>query len=76
MASVVRTSGIQPGAPGFLGELQKTTTIMLNALGPDELAIYTKAAKDWTADAPPRLVQSRLASHTILFICYTNCLAL
>ena len=76
MGSAARTSGIQPGAPGFLGEFQKTTTVMLNALGPDELAIYTKAVKDWTADAPPRLVQSRLVSHTILFICYTNCLAL
>ena len=73
MASAAATSGIQPGAPGFLGEFQKTTTVMLNALEPEERAIYAKAATDWTADAPPPKVQSRLACY-ILLICYANCL--
>jgi hypothetical protein len=74
MAHATMTSGIKPGTAGFLGEFQKSTTVMLNALEPHELEIYVNAVKEWSADAPPPYVQSRLV-HSVLSICYTHCLA-
>jgi hypothetical protein len=65
MAHATETSGIQPGGQGFLGEFQKATMVMLNALEPHELAIYVQVAKDWTVDSLPCYVQSRSA-HPVL----------
>ena len=57
--TVVQTSGIQLGKPGFLGALQRATTATLNALPPGILDDYIKYAKEWSTKTPPSDVQSR-----------------
>ncbi|KAF8257633.1 hypothetical protein EI94DRAFT_1708787 [Lactarius quietus] len=47
------TSGMDPGAPGFLGALQDATTVLWNALDADDQEDYAQAAKEWSQDAPP-----------------------
>ncbi|KAF8268580.1 hypothetical protein EI94DRAFT_1800312 [Lactarius quietus] len=56
------TSGMDPGAPGFLGALQDATTVLWNALDADDQEDYAQAAKEWSQDASPAHVQSRMAS--------------
>ncbi|KAF8259055.1 hypothetical protein EI94DRAFT_1814044 [Lactarius quietus] len=56
------TSGMDPGAPGFLGALQDATTVLWNTLDADDQEDYAQAAKEWSQDAPPAHVQSRMAS--------------
>ncbi|KAF8261343.1 hypothetical protein EI94DRAFT_1705592 [Lactarius quietus] len=56
------TSGMDPGAPGFLGALQDATTVLWNTLDADDQEDYAQAAKEWSQDAPPTHVQSRMAS--------------
>ncbi|KAF8263449.1 hypothetical protein EI94DRAFT_1807172 [Lactarius quietus] len=57
-----KTSGMDPGAPGFLGALQDATTVLWNTLDADDQEDYAQAAKEWSQDAPPAHVQSRMAS--------------
>ncbi|KAF8261854.1 hypothetical protein EI94DRAFT_1809664 [Lactarius quietus] len=56
------TSGMDPGAPGFLGALQDATTVLWNTLDADDQEDSAQAAKEWSQDAPPAHVQSRMAS--------------
>ncbi|KAF8263643.1 hypothetical protein EI94DRAFT_1703852 [Lactarius quietus] len=56
------TSGMDPGAPGFLGALQDATTVLWNTLDADDQEDYAQAAKEWSQDAPPTHIQSRMAS--------------
>ncbi|KAF8270246.1 hypothetical protein EI94DRAFT_1698918 [Lactarius quietus] len=56
------TSGMDLGAPGFLGALQDATTVLWNTLDADDQEDYAQAAKEWSQDAPPTHVQSRMAS--------------
>ncbi|KAF8263807.1 hypothetical protein EI94DRAFT_1703734 [Lactarius quietus] len=50
------------GAPGFLGALQDATTVLWNTLDADDQEDYAQAAKEWSQDASPAHVQSRMAS--------------
>ena len=54
-------SGLNPGHPRFLGALQNAATTLWNDLDDDVKADYVQAAKEWTAEAPPSHIQSRLA---------------
>jgi len=66
-------SGLVPGHPQFLGALQRATTSLWDALSPEDVADYVKAAKEWSAESPPSHIQSRWAivdiiSHVTLLI--------
>jgi hypothetical protein len=52
-------SGLKPGHPQFLGALQNATTTLWNNQEDDVKEDYIQAAKDWTAESPPRHIQSR-----------------
>ena len=54
-------SGSEPGHPGFLGALQDATTSLWDALSSEVQDDYVQAAKEWSADTPPRHIQSRYA---------------
>ncbi|KAN0127804.1 hypothetical protein V8E53_014360 [Lactarius tabidus] len=55
-------SGLMPGHPQFLGALQNATTTLWNDLDDDLQEEYMQAAKDWLTEAPPKHIQSRMAS--------------
>ena len=59
MALATELSGKPPGELGFLGALQDATTVMLNALSPEDLKDYAQAAKEWSQKSPPPQIQSR-----------------
>ena len=48
MVCATELSGKPLGEPGFLGALQDATTVMLNALSPEDLEDYAQAAKEWS----------------------------
>ena len=48
-----------PGHPKFLGALQNATTTLWKALPPGDRDDYTKAAKEWSENTPPKHIQSR-----------------
>ncbi|KAN0140679.1 hypothetical protein V8E53_001506 [Lactarius tabidus] len=55
-------SGLMPGHPQFLGALQNATTTLWNDLDDELQEEYMQAAKDWSTEAPPKHIQSRMAS--------------
>jgi hypothetical protein len=52
-------SGLVLGHPQFLGALQNATTTLWKALASEDRDDYSKAAKEWSDDTPPKHIQSR-----------------
>jgi hypothetical protein len=50
---VLDDTSLQPGMPNFLGEYQRATSAILEAMSVEELADYQTYANKWNKNGPP-----------------------